>query len=286
MYLPDLLRAHAARVIRQVFVGDDLPIAAQGHEGDPGLLGPDSVSWRVLADPSAVTGGVAALLMQACHPLALQGVVDHSAYRQDPFGRLKRTVSYVLVTSYGSRAEALAAADAVKRRHASVNGFTASGERYSASDERLMLWIHCALTRCILAAYESFGAAPLSRADADRFVAEQAVVVELLGVTAPTSVRELEEEIRSFRAELRHDENTVDAVRFMVNPPLPARMRLVYIPVLAGAVSVLDQDTVDLLGLSRPYPAKVIASGLLYRVWRLILPTNAVLQTAMERSRR
>ena len=61
--------------------------------GDPGLFGPDSVCWRVHGDfTSMLIGGISALLLQALHPLALAGVWDHSNFRDDLLGRLRRTV--------------------------------------------------------------------------------------------------------------------------------------------------------------------------------------------------
>lgn len=60
--------------------------------GDPGLFGPDSLCWRVHGDfTSMLVGGIAALLLQALHPLALAGVWDHSRFREDLLGRLRRT---------------------------------------------------------------------------------------------------------------------------------------------------------------------------------------------------
>jgi uncharacterized protein (DUF2236 family) len=147
-----------------------------------------------------------------------------------------------------------------------------------------MLWIHCALISCILASHRAFGKTALTAAEADRFVAEQATLVALLGLDAPRSVQELHDAIGSFRDELRHDSHTADALEFMTSPPLPARMRVVYKLVLAGATSVLDPDTTKLLGLSEPSSREVRASGYLYDAWRAVLPTNAVFQTALARA--
>jgi uncharacterized protein (DUF2236 family) len=38
-------------------------------------------------------GGISALMLQALHPLALAGVWDHSNFREDMLGRLRRTSS-------------------------------------------------------------------------------------------------------------------------------------------------------------------------------------------------
>nr|WP_293397609.1 oxygenase MpaB family protein [Nevskia sp.] len=52
--------------------------------GDPGLFGPDSVTWRIHGDfPAMMAGGIGALMLQTLHPAALAGVWDHSNFRHD-----------------------------------------------------------------------------------------------------------------------------------------------------------------------------------------------------------
>ncbi len=71
--------------------------------GDPGLFGPAAVCWQVHDDfPTMLVGGIRALMLQALHPLALAGVLEHSIYRQDMRGRLARTAQFVAGTTYGS----------------------------------------------------------------------------------------------------------------------------------------------------------------------------------------
>ena len=41
------------------------------------MFAPDSVTWRVHADPAMLIGGMRALLVQALHPLAMAGVEQH-----------------------------------------------------------------------------------------------------------------------------------------------------------------------------------------------------------------
>ncbi|MGH3584157.1 MAG: oxygenase MpaB family protein, partial [Mycobacterium sp.] len=68
-----------------------------GPAGDPGLLGPDSVSWEINADLAAVSqAGPAAIVLEILHPSVVAGVQDLSTYRQDPFQRARTTLGYVL----------------------------------------------------------------------------------------------------------------------------------------------------------------------------------------------
>ena len=80
--------------------------AALQQDRDPGLYGPDSVTWRVHADPAMALAGLRALLLQAVHPVAMHGVFTNSDFRADPWGRLFRTAEYVAVTAYGTTREA------------------------------------------------------------------------------------------------------------------------------------------------------------------------------------
>src|SRR5258706_7366618 len=70
---------------------------------EDGLFGPASVVWRVHGDVTTMmVGGVAALLLQMLHPAVLAGVWDHSDFRHDMLGLLRRTPRFIVLTSYGS----------------------------------------------------------------------------------------------------------------------------------------------------------------------------------------
>ena len=88
--------------------------------GDPGLFGPGSVTWRVHSQLGPMlVGGMSALLLQSLHPLVVQGVADHSNYREDAFGRLQRTADFIAATTYGS--SELASASVRPRHRASMS---------------------------------------------------------------------------------------------------------------------------------------------------------------------
>jgi len=148
--------------------------------GDAGLFGPDSVTWRVHAHPSALVGGLRALLVQTMHPLAMAGVAQHSRYRDDPLGRFRRTAEFVNATTYGTTAEAEAAIALVRRIHTRVNGVAPDGRAYRADDPALLSWVHNVEVDSIAAAYHRFGPG-FAPGDADRYVAEMTTLAVLMG---------------------------------------------------------------------------------------------------------
>ena len=162
------------------------------YRGDPGLLGPGSVSWLVLADVATFVGGIRALLLQAAHPEVVAGVGDHSRYREDPLGRLSRTSAYVTATTYGAMPEVEAAVAQVRRIHRVVSGVSSRGLPYDAGDPGYSAWVHNALTESFLVAHQTYGEFKLSSAERDLFVVEQTRVGALLGSDPmPTSADEL-----------------------------------------------------------------------------------------------
>ncbi len=219
------------------------------HVGDPGLLGPESVSWPVIGDVAAFVGGVRALLIQAAHPEVAAGVADHSQYRQDPLGRLSRTSYYVSTTTYGAMPEVDAAVDMVRQAHRGVSGTSSRGKPYAATAPDLAGWVHNALTDSFLAAYQAYGTAPLAPADQDRFVAEQARIGHLLvDGDLPQTAGDLREALDTSAA-IGSTEATRAAVSFLTNPPLPRSVRLGYRAVLAAAVAITPPGLREVLGI-------------------------------------
>jgi len=235
-------RAQLAGVVRRQVSGQSEAPQGQmgGFLGEDGPLGPDSVAWRVHADPAMFVGGLRALLVQTLHPLAMAGVADHSDYRHDPFGRLHRTSAFVGNTTYGSWEQALGAVAVVRRVHVHVRGTAPDGRPYAASDPHLISWVHIAEIDSFLRAYQRYGAKPLTPDEADQYVAELAMVAELLDAeTVPRSVADLRALLEEFRPELKVGDQARDALRFLMWPPVPMAMRGVYGLVAAAAVGLL-----------------------------------------------
>lgn len=257
--------------------------------GDPGLLGPASASWPVIAEPAAIAGGVRGLLMQAAHPLAMAGVADHSGFRTDPLGRLQRTSSYVTATTFGSVAEALDMVEAVRRVHRHVRGTAPDGRAYRAEDPHLLAWVSVALTASFLAADRAWAPGPVTGATADGFVAEQSRLAALLDPRValapfrhepaaqaafragtvdlpmltegrlPLSVAGLDGILQAYRPELGVNDQGRDALAFLRWPAIPPPVLGPYLALYAGAVGSLEPWLRRVLELRVPRPVAALA---------------------------
>jgi uncharacterized protein (DUF2236 family) len=224
--------------------------------GDPGLFGPGSATWRVHADPAMLIGGLAALLLQTLHPLAMAGVADHSNYRSDPLGRLSRTSSFVTGTTYGSTEAAERLIKLVKGLHRKVHGTAPDGRPYDAADPDLVTWVHATEVVNFLKAHQRYNPFPVRGDQADRYVHEMAVVAERLGAQGiPRSRVALRAYFRRMQPELEAGEQCLDAVEFLTRPLSPRAnplMAAAHQVVVQAAVGILPGWAREMLGLRQP----------------------------------
>jgi uncharacterized protein (DUF2236 family) len=239
----DPAREWLAEQIRTRVIGDQPDAKAAEIMLTPGprLFAEDSPITRVHADASMFVGGLRALLLQSLHPLAMAGVAQHSDYRHDPWGRLQRTADFVAATTFGTAGMAERAVAQVHAVHRRVVGTAADGRPYSANDPHLLLWVHIVEIDSFLRAYQRHGSGSLSRADADAYVSDAAVIARALGCEEPpTSVAELNAAMRSFRPELRGTPEARTVARYLLaEPPLPLAGRVPYGMLAASAVALL-----------------------------------------------
>ncbi|WP_156293760.1 oxygenase MpaB family protein [Serratia oryzae] len=194
--------------------------------GDPGLFGPRSMIWQVHGDfTSMLCGGVSALLLQMLHPLALAGVWDHSNFREDMLGRLRRTSQFISVTTFGPTAEAERLIAKVKAIHQQVTGTSSQGEPYAASDPALLTWVHVAESSRFLASHLRYRNPDLSPAQQDSYYREAASVAEALGARdVPTSCAAVADYLQWMRLQLLCDERTQEVARILLAAPAPSAL--------------------------------------------------------------
>jgi uncharacterized protein (DUF2236 family) len=213
--------------------------------------------WRVNRDRCYPLAGIRSLMIQALHPLAMAGVAQHSTWRQDPFGRLAATSSYLLTTTYGDTATALAAAAWVRKVHVHVRGTDPeTGLPYSAEDPALLLWVHAGLVDSVVEIAQRYGRA-LNDEGADRYVAEMVRFAEIVGVPredVPTTVASLREYLAS--VELRQVTAAArEAIGIVLDPPdLDAETRELWRDIGQVAVGTLPDWAREMYGFEAPPP--------------------------------
>ncbi|MER5963560.1 oxygenase MpaB family protein [Streptomyces sp. NPDC002057] len=221
------------------------------HTPGPRWFSPDRPIRIVHADASMYIGGLAALLLQTLHPVAMRAVWAHSGFQGDPWGRLQRTSTFLAVTTFGTAEDAEQAVRRVRRVHDGVAGTTAEGVAYRASDPHLLAWVHVAEASCFLQAHRVYGARPLDAREQNAYVADMASVARRLGVVdPPETVDALARSLSDWRGVLRATPESRATGRYLLaHPPLPWPALLPYALLSAAAVDLLPGWARDLLDL-------------------------------------
>jgi uncharacterized protein (DUF2236 family) len=241
---------------------------------DLGLFGPDSVSWKLHAEPILLLAGLRALYLQALHPQAMAGVAQNSDYRSDPWGRLLRTSIYLATVVYGTTAQAEAAGARVRAVHARLRAVDPhTGELFRIDEPHLLRWVH-------VTEVESFATVAvraglhLTPAEVDRYYDEQRRAAALVGLdpaTVPGSAAEVAAYYAEVRPELALTRDSAGTALFLAAPPLPYRLgltpvRLAYAAVVGVAVGLLPTWARRLYGLpglpTTDLPARLSAQAL------------------------
>ena len=129
---------------------------------DERFFSPDMMIWRVDREMALLLAGGRALLMQLAHPKVAAGVAQHSRFKEDPLGRLHRTMTTMWSIVFDETALARAALERVQSVHRKVQGTIpaaeplAAGTPYDALDIDLLLWVHATLIDSAMAAYDLF----------------------------------------------------------------------------------------------------------------------------------
>jgi uncharacterized protein (DUF2236 family) len=214
-----------------------------------------------------MVGGIRALLLQMLHPDALQGVIDHSNFREDMHGRLRRTAKFIAVTTFAHRDEAMKAIERVNRIHSKVSGTLPDGTPYSATNPRTLAWVHVTEASSFLAGYLRHVRPDMPGYEQDEYYRQFAVIAKALGADpVPINRNEAEEVLRELRDELRTSPEAREIAQLVLTqrpPGTPPGMQ----SVLGGdAVEMLPPFARTMLRLQRPgiaaLPARAATWGM------------------------
>jgi uncharacterized protein (DUF2236 family) len=227
---------------------------------DPGLLGPDSMTWRLHEEQWLITAGARAFLMQAAHPKVAQGALDHSRFAEDPFGRVSNTIQGMAVLLFGTTSEVNAMARHINRLHHTVQGTLPenigrykAGEPYSGMEPLALLWVHIVFVDSMLTAYKTF-VGPLSEAACEQYWQESCRYARLLGLTdaiLPTSYAAVQQYIRGALAsgEIAIGPGAQFIAQKVLYPPTPLLRKPLWMIVQLITIGQLPADIRQAYGL-------------------------------------
>ncbi|CAI8357976.1 MAG: hypothetical protein CL452_07305 [Acidimicrobiaceae bacterium] len=253
------------------------------YPDDPGLFGPESITWKIMGDVSSFIGGIRALLIQAAHPEVAAGVANHSTYRDDPLGRLSRTASYVTATAFGAMPEVEKSIKMVSSAHRPVVGTSSRGEKYSAGNPEMAAWVHNALIDSFLVSYQNFGPFLLKNEEADSYVYEQTNLGNLMKASPlPENAASLSCWL-SENPKVGSSKEGAEAVSFLKKPPLPFFTRIAYKILFNAAVVTMPIELREAIGVN-PKKGSKTAGNFLTKVLRYALGSSPAWAAALDRS--
>jgi uncharacterized protein (DUF2236 family) len=159
-------------------------------------------------------------------------VSEHSNFREDPWGRLLRTLDYTSSMVYGGPDLAWEVGRRVREMHKRIKGVRPDGERYHALEPGPYAWVHATLAEAIVRAHNLFCLPALEPAETQEFWEEWRRMGRLIGVRYDDLPESWPELLAYFdgmvEAELGDTEAAQDVLASLLRPtapPLPALHR-------------------------------------------------------------
>ena len=163
-----------------------------------GYFAPDSIVAKLHSDPALIVGGIRALMEQALHPGAMAGVAKYSDFRDDAWGRLRRTGEYVSLVTYGPVSEVDRAAERVRMIH----------HRLGLDSQEELLWVHTSMVDAFIDIARRSGMR-LSTSDIDDYLSQMVLFAQLVGInreSVPDSLERLESYMQEMQPKLMASE--------------------------------------------------------------------------------
>ena len=185
--------------------------------------------------------------MQAAHPLVVAGANQTGMYERNPWKRLQRTLVLQYALTFGTKAEAHAAAERINEVHERINGVDpVTGRRYDALDPELLLWVHACLVDSALQ-FERSTIGALDTEGRQRFHEEQMLSAELVRLPRdriPQTVAALEDYIADTvrSGELLVTDAARSVAELFFDPPREAQWRPVLKAVARLSFGTLPPD--------------------------------------------
>ncbi|WP_219466384.1 oxygenase MpaB family protein, partial [Nonomuraea rhizosphaerae] len=119
-------------------------------------FGPGSLHWETAGEYRNLLVAGSALVLQTMHPAVGAAVAQHSTYKEDPWGRLNRTLASVQKWVYAG-AGGLVEGERLREIHKPISGVDEQGRSYHALNGEAWAWVHLSLFERFVALNRHFG---------------------------------------------------------------------------------------------------------------------------------
>ncbi len=228
----------------------------------PGAMWSDDTwSWRLNSRWFVLLGGARAAILQVCDPQVAAGVAAYSSYRTDPLGRLERTLDAMLAIGFGSPARRQQVLAGLERIHDRVQGTTADGTPYSASDPALQYWVLATLVDTVLAVERRY-VGRLREEDRERYFQESKHLARSFGIPdelVPQDLAAFRAYVADRFATLDPSAESLDITRSLMRPGLRWVPDPTFVPLNWVTVELLPARLRRRLGLADLNQAELAA---------------------------
>ncbi|KAB8193799.1 DUF2236 domain-containing protein [Nonomuraea phyllanthi] len=205
------------------------------------LFGPGSMHWDTTGEYRNLLVAGSALVIQTMHPAVGAAVAQHSTYKQDPWGRLTRTLVSIQTWVYGG-ADGPAEGRRLRELHRRISGVDELGRPYHALNGEAWAWVHLSLFERFVTLRRYFGS-PFTAEEQRRFYAESRRLGAILRVPEREMPPDLEAFWRYFDGmvadRLEAHPTALDVLSVLRGTPappgLPRPLRRLWTPVGVGA---------------------------------------------------
>lgn len=246
-----------------------------------------SMLRRVHRERAMALAGPRALLMQAAHPLAVSGLLAHSASLDEPYERLARTAEVMDTIGFGSRQDADRVTAEVRRAHARVQGrikeaigpFPA-GTPYRADNPQLLMWVLFTLVDSGVEVYQRY-VGRLWEDERAEYWRDYKLIGELFGLKRaemPDTLHDLDD----YRREMYDSGHLVvtdwartRARRIVFEPPVPLVARPIVEALNFTTIALLPDPIREQYGFNPIPPArlrKLLVGGGAEYLKRAVIP--------------
>lgn len=146
------------------------------------ILGPDSLMWRYFGDARHLLFLGGGSVVQVAHPVVGKGVADHSVFKTDPYGRLRRSIDLLWPVVYNTPAGVLEYGLKLREQHRSIKGTGYDGKAYFALNPEPYLWVHISAYVLFVALGEFIEGRALTQAEKEQLYGEWLQLGRQMGV--------------------------------------------------------------------------------------------------------